>query len=111
MIERTLGWPARTHKRLSQQRGSHAAHIIGWPVPEGKLLIRYLIDHATARRFVHTHTWAVGDLVIWDKRCTLHRDRRYDDAVHRRDLRRVTTQDLESVNDNPEVLAALEAVS
>ena len=102
----------RTHpgsKRETLYVGSHASHIVGWPVPEGKLLLRDLIDHATERRFVHTHKWAVGDLVIWDNRCTLHRGRRYDDANHRRDLRRVTTQDLESVNDNPEVLKALEA--
>ena len=75
-----------------------------------KLLIRDLIDHATERRFVYRHEWAVGDLVIWDNRCTLHRGRRYDDANHRRDLRRVTTQDPETVNDNPDVLKQLAAL-
>ena len=102
----------RTHpgsKRKTLYVGSHASQIVGWPVPEGKLLLRDLIDHATERRFVHTHKWAVGDLVIWDSRCTLHRGRRYDDANHRRDLRRVTTQDLDSADDNPEVVKALEA--
>ena len=48
----------------------------------------------------------VGDLVMWDNRCTLHRGRRYDDAKYRRDLRRVTTQDMDSINDNPELVAA-----
>ena len=103
----------RTHpgsKRKTLYVGSHASHVVGWPIPEGKLLIRDLIDHATERRFVHTHKWTVGDLVVWDNRCTLHRGRRYDDAKHRRDLRRVTTQDLESVADNPEVLKVLEAL-
>lgn len=102
----------RTHpgsKRKTLYLGSHASHIIGMPIPEGKLLIRDLMDHATERRFVHAHKWAVGDLVIWDNRCTLHRGRRYDDANHKRDLRRVTTQDMESVNDNPELAAALGA--
>jgi alpha-ketoglutarate-dependent 2,4-dichlorophenoxyacetate dioxygenase len=42
------------------------------------------------------HSWRVGDLVIWDNRCTLHRGRSYDDATHARDLRRVTTRDPES---------------
>ena len=37
--------------------------------------------------------WRVGDLVMWDNRCTLHRGRAYDDAAHPRDLRRVTTKD------------------
>ena len=78
-------------------------------MPEGRLLIRDLMEHATERRFVHPHTWQVGDLVIWDNRCTLHRGRRYDDAKHRRDLRRVTTQDMDSISDNPDVLAAVQA--
>jgi alpha-ketoglutarate-dependent 2,4-dichlorophenoxyacetate dioxygenase len=91
--------------------GSHASHIVGMPVPEGKLLLRDLMDHATERRFVHTHRWTVGDLVIWDNRCTLHRGRRYDDARHKRDLRRVTTQDIASAADNPELVAALAAAS
>lgn len=98
----------RTHpgsKRRTLYIGSHASHIVGWPMPEGRLLLRDLMDHATDRRFVHAHKWQVGDLVIWDNRCTLHRGRRYDDATHRRDLRRVTTQDMASVNDNPELVA------
>ncbi len=52
---------------------SHASHIVGWPVPDGMLLIRELIEHATQPEFVHRHSWRVGDLVIWDNRCTMHR--------------------------------------
>jgi alpha-ketoglutarate-dependent 2,4-dichlorophenoxyacetate dioxygenase len=69
---------------------------VGWPVPEGRLLLRDLMEHATQRRFVYQHSWRVGDLVIWDNRCTLHRGRPYDDALHPRDLRRVTTRDPQS---------------
>ena len=87
----------RTHpgsQRRTLYIGAHAGSIVDWPIPEGKLLIRDLIDHATDRRFVHSHTWRVGDLVIWDNRCTMHRGRRYDDRHYKRDMRRVTTQDL-----------------
>ncbi|MGE0851564.1 MAG: TauD/TfdA dioxygenase family protein [Hyphomicrobiaceae bacterium] len=76
--------------------GSHASHVVSWPMPDGRLLLRDLTEHATQREFVHRHTWRVGDLVIWDNRCTLHRGRPYDDAVHPRDLRRVTTKDVPS---------------
>ena len=76
--------------------GSHASHVVGWPMPDGRLLLRDLTEHATQREFVHRHAWRVGDLVIWDNRCTLHRGRPYDDAVHPRDLRRVTTKDVPS---------------
>jgi alpha-ketoglutarate-dependent 2,4-dichlorophenoxyacetate dioxygenase len=51
-----------------------------------------LLEHATQKPFVYSHEWQVGDLVIWDNRCTLHRGRRYDIA-ERRELRRVTIND------------------
>ena len=80
-------------KRKALYMGAHASHVVGWPMPEGRLLLRELMEHATQREFVYSHTWRVGDLVIWDNRCTLHRGRPYDDGVYARDLRRVTTQD------------------
>lgn len=73
---------------------SHASHIVGWNVPDGRMLIGELIEHATQPQFIHTHKWAVGDLVVWDNRCTMHRGRPYDEANHRRDMRRATIQDL-----------------
>jgi alpha-ketoglutarate-dependent 2,4-dichlorophenoxyacetate dioxygenase len=73
---------------------SHASRIIDWPVPEGRLLLRDLIEHATQRAFVYRHAWRIGDLVIWDNRCTMHRATPFEDTKHRRELRRVTTLDL-----------------
>jgi len=83
-------------KRRSLYLASHASRIIDWPVPEGRLLLRDLIEHATQPRFVYRHLWRVGDLVIWDNRATMHRARPFDDARYRRELRRVTTLDIES---------------
>jgi alpha-ketoglutarate-dependent 2,4-dichlorophenoxyacetate dioxygenase len=83
-------------QRKSLYMGAHASHIVAWPVPEGRLLLRDLMEHATQREFVYRHNWRVGDLVVWDNRCTLHRGRHYDDATHPRDLRRVTTKDTAS---------------
>jgi alpha-ketoglutarate-dependent 2,4-dichlorophenoxyacetate dioxygenase len=80
--------------RRSLYVASHASCIIDWPVPEGRLLLRDLIEHATQREFVYRHVWQVGDLVIWDNRATMHRATPFDDATHRRELRRVTTLDL-----------------
>ena len=82
-------------RRRSLYLASHASRIIGWPVPEGRLLLRDLTEHATQPRFVYRHAWRVGDLVIWDNRATMHRGRPFDDATHRRELRRVTTLDVE----------------
>ena len=83
--------------RRSLYLASHASQIVGWPVPEGRLMLRDLVEHATQPQFVYRHAWRVGDLVIWDNRATLHRGRPFDDAVHRRELRRVTTLDIESL--------------
>jgi alpha-ketoglutarate-dependent 2,4-dichlorophenoxyacetate dioxygenase len=81
--------------RRSLYLASHASRIVGWPVPEGRLLLRDLIEHATQSEFVYRHAWAVGDLVIWDNRATMHRARPFDDLTERRELRRVTTLDVE----------------
>ena len=81
--------------RRSLYLASHASRVIDWPVPEGRLLLRELIEHATQPRFVYRHQWRVGDLVIWDNRATMHRARPFDDARYRRELRRVTTLDVE----------------
>ncbi len=72
---------------------SHASHIIGWPVEEGRTLIEELIAFATEPRFVYQHRWRVGDLVMWDDRCTMHRGRPYDDTRYRRDMHRTTVSD------------------
>ena len=73
---------------------SHASRIIEWPVPEGRLLLRELIEHATQPQFVYRHQWRPHDFVIWDNRATMHRGRPFEDTKHRRELRRVTTLDV-----------------
>jgi alpha-ketoglutarate-dependent taurine dioxygenase len=55
----------------------------------GRALIDELLAHATQRQFVHTHRWRVGDLVMWDNRCTLHARTDFP-PDERRLLRRVT---------------------
>jgi alpha-ketoglutarate-dependent 2,4-dichlorophenoxyacetate dioxygenase len=85
----------RTHpgsERKVLYVAAHASEIVGWPVPEGRLLLRELIEHATQREFVYRHDWRQGDLVIWDNRATMHRGRGFDET-RIRDLRRVTTRD------------------
>jgi alpha-ketoglutarate-dependent 2,4-dichlorophenoxyacetate dioxygenase len=82
-------------QRKTLYLSAHASHIVGWPVPEGRLLLLDLNTHATQPEFVYSHKWQVGDLVIWDNRCTMHRGRPHDDS-YPRDLRRATTLDVGS---------------
>jgi alpha-ketoglutarate-dependent 2,4-dichlorophenoxyacetate dioxygenase len=94
--------------RRSLYLASHASSIVDWPLPEARLLLRDLIEHATAAEFRYTHSWRVGDLVIWDNRATMHRGLYYDDTKYRRELRRVTTLDLPRA-EAPAPLAAVSA--
>jgi alpha-ketoglutarate-dependent 2,4-dichlorophenoxyacetate dioxygenase len=80
--------------RRSLYVASHAESIVGWPVPEGRLLLRDLIEHGIQSQYTYVHHWAVGDLVIWDNLASMHKGLRYDDRKYRRELRRVTTLDL-----------------
>jgi alpha-ketoglutarate-dependent 2,4-dichlorophenoxyacetate dioxygenase len=87
----------RTNPRTGRRAlylASHASRIVDWPVPEGRLFLRDLIEYATQPRFVYRHSWRVGDLVIWDNLATMHRGRPFDDGKHKRELRRVTTLDI-----------------
>jgi alpha-ketoglutarate-dependent 2,4-dichlorophenoxyacetate dioxygenase len=87
-------WPVvRVHpgsQRKTLFIGAHAREIVGLPLPEGRVMLLDLLEHSTRPEFVHRHHWRVGDVVMWDNRCTLHRGRRYD-MSERRELRRSTT--------------------
>ncbi len=82
----------RTHPvtgRKSLYLSSHAGTILGQTMPEARIILRELTDHATQPKYVYSHTWRLHDLVIWDNRQVLHRVRRYD-ASQPRDMRRTT---------------------
>lgn len=80
--------------RLSLFLSSHIGRIDGMPQPEAMLLVRELTEFATQRQFVYAHPWKKWDLVMWDNRCTMHRATPFDDSKYRRDMRRVTLQDV-----------------
>ena len=83
-----------TSGRKALYLASHAEHVVGWPVPEGRLLLTDLMAHATQKPFTYQHVWRPHDFVIWDNRCTMHRARPFDDQKHRRELRRTTSLDI-----------------
>lgn len=72
--------------------GSHAGRIVGMDKTKSDALLEDLIQFATQPDFVYAHTWSVGDLVMWDNRCALHRARPYNVAAEVRILRRTTVQ-------------------
>ena len=95
--ERTAFTPVRQRLVRIQQRtgrkslflSSHAGTILGWTIPEARMFLRDLTEFATQERFVYSHPWQVGDLVVWDNRITMHRARRFN-RNEVRDVRRTT---------------------
>jgi len=59
--------------------GSHVKQIEGMPEQKAKPLIKNLIDEVTRAESVYRHRWRVGDVVVWDNRCLLHRGSGYDE--------------------------------
>jgi len=78
------------NRRKAFYVASHACEIVGMPTPEARALLRELREAATRPELVYTHRWRVGDLVMWDNRCMLHRGRPWDESKHRRVMHRTT---------------------
>jgi alpha-ketoglutarate-dependent 2,4-dichlorophenoxyacetate dioxygenase len=70
--------------------GSHAWIIEGMGIDDSRILLAKLLEHTTRRDRVYQHHWQVGDLVMWDNRCVLHRGRLWDSARHARVMHRTT---------------------
>ena len=70
--------PADGRKALWVSTGT-VKGIVGMPNPEGLDLIEELVEFATQDRFVYRHKWRVGDILVWDNRCTLHTGTLFDD--------------------------------
>lgn len=62
------------------------------PPEESRALIDELCDHIEGSRLVYEHKWRVGDILIWDNRCTSHARTDFS-AAERRLLKRVTVSD------------------
>jgi alpha-ketoglutarate-dependent 2,4-dichlorophenoxyacetate dioxygenase len=88
-LVRTLPDSGRTTLYIA----SHIGRIRGLADEETLRLVNELTAHATQRQFVYTHRWRVGDVVMWDNRCTMHRGTDYDDLRWPRDMQRATTSD------------------
>jgi alpha-ketoglutarate-dependent 2,4-dichlorophenoxyacetate dioxygenase len=82
--------------RKSLYLSSHARDVVGMDEREGRALLAELTDHATQARFVYSHKWSAGDMVIWDNRCTMHRATPFPEDRYRRDMRRTSVADTEA---------------
>ena len=66
-------------------------YIVDMPRAGSDALLKRVFDHQEQPQFQYEHAWRIGDVLIWDNRCTLHARRDFDDR-HLRKLRRVTVK-------------------
>jgi len=66
----------RTHEETSRKavyvNRLMTVGILDKPQAESEPLLRAVFDHAEKREFVYEHVWRVGDLLLWDNRCSSH---------------------------------------
>lgn len=59
------------------------AYVMGLSLEESDNLLDRLWAHCTKAEFAWTHQWRVGDLLIWDNRCAIHRRDAFDGRERR----------------------------
>ena len=87
-IVRTHGVTKRKALHL-QKEGS--GYIIGLPEKESDEILSQLWQHMTKSELIWEHEWRVGDVVVWDNRCTIHSRPAIDPSARRR-LHRITVR-------------------
>ena len=70
--------------------------IIGLHKEESDKILAYLFEHQKQPQFIYEHPWRIGDLIMWDNRCTIHARTDFP-RDERRMLRRLTIQDTNPV--------------
>jgi len=83
-----LTHPVTGRKALYVSEGT-AMELDGIPEAESRELLDFLFEHSVRPEFTWLHEWQVGDIVVWDNRCTMHRQTPYDPA-ERRLMKRTT---------------------
>jgi taurine dioxygenase len=66
----------RTHPVTGRKalfvNGNYTERLDGWSIEDSAPLLSYLYAQVGRPEYVYRHHWEVGDLVIWDNRCTQH---------------------------------------
>jgi taurine dioxygenase len=72
-----------THRRMLYLGRRRNAYLMGLEVAESEALLDELWEFVGRPEFAWEHVWQVGDLVLWDNRCTMHRRDPFDAASRR----------------------------
>jgi alpha-ketoglutarate-dependent 2,4-dichlorophenoxyacetate dioxygenase len=66
-------WRNPVNGREALYIASHARAVDGLDAEEGRQLLDELMEFCTQPRFVYSHQWQEGDVLIWDQRAVMHR--------------------------------------
>jgi len=101
-------FPASTHPavRVHPETGRKALYVNGqirlfkgMTRAESRPLVQYLTEHATDSANVYRHRWHVGDVVMWDNRCLVHKALADYDRTQVRHMERTTVHGNRSGDD------------
>jgi alpha-ketoglutarate-dependent 2,4-dichlorophenoxyacetate dioxygenase len=104
-------YPRMSHPLVRTSASGRKALYMGWHgvkfVDRSEEQSRQLLDElyafATQPKYIYSHKWRPGDLVIWDNRCSMHSATPFERFRYRRDLRRAT------INESGPEVSAIEA--
>jgi taurine dioxygenase len=72
-----------TGRRMLYLGRRRNAYLMGLELADSEALLDELWDFVARPDFAWEHAWRVGDLVLWDNRCTMHRRDRFDASARR----------------------------
>jgi taurine dioxygenase len=72
-----------TGRRMLYLGRRRNAYLVGLELAESEALLDQLWQFVARPEFAWEHVWRVGDLVLWDNRCTMHRRDPFDDSTRR----------------------------
>src|SRR5215831_2791708 len=72
-----------TRRRMLYLGRRRNAYLAGLELAESEALLDELWSYVDRPEFAWEHVWRVGDLVLWDNRCTMHRRDAFDPGSRR----------------------------
>ena len=111
---RSAPGPSHPIIRKHEDSGHHAlylgrrpySYVNGLSLNESETLLNAVWAHATQAQFTWHHQWKLGDVLIWDNRCAMHRRDAFDPTA-RRIMHRTQCKGLPIVGSTTEELAHL----
>jgi len=82
-FHRLVGVHPDTGRRFLYLGRRRNAYVEGLSIADSEALLDEIWSHATAAALTWSHSWRVGDLVVWDNRCTMHRRNAFDPGSRR----------------------------